>query len=516
MSKHSSDPTLDPLRVRDPGLAMSPEEFRRAGHELVDEIAGFLGSLRERNVVPPGARTQVFDRLGLPPLPEGGRPAEELLREARALLFDHGLASHHPRSMAYVLGGLSHIGVLGDLLAAAHNPTVSTWTVAPVAQAIELQTIQWIVELLGLPEGTRGVMTSGGSMACTSGLAIGREARVPWSFKEHGMCHPDARRLRLYATRETHGWLIGAVDLLGLGRNSIRWVDMDAQRRMDVAHLRALLREDRQHACLPWAVVANAGTTSTGAVDPLPELGEICRSENLWFQVDGAYGAVALLSPDAPPALQGLRQADCVCVDPHKWLYAPYEAGCLLFRDPLDAVRAFRCDGAYYTPLDATDVSDPRATRFRDLCPQSSRGFKALKVWLSLQHVGRAGYQRMISEDIRLVQEFHERLRAEPDIEPVAQGLSISVFRFVPEALRPDPDAHRDHLDRLNQAIVARLQREGRVFPSHTVVDGRFTIRICVLNYQTSRDDLDAVLAEVVRCGYELDQSMRSAGGTVP
>lgn len=511
MSNNESDARPGHLHARGPGLAMPADEFRRAGRELVDEIAAFLAGVRERNVAPPGPRTATFDRLGLPPLPEHGRPAEELLREARELLLEHGLISHHPRSMAYVLGGLSHIGVLGDFLAAAHNPTVSTWTVAPVAQAIELQTIQWLVELLGLPEGTRGVMTSGGSMACTSGLAIGREARVPWSFKEHGMCHPDARRLRLYATRETHGWLMGAVDLLGLGRSSIRWVDMDAQQRMDVAHLRALLREDRQQACIPWAVVGNAGTTSTGAVDPLSEIGAICRGEGLWFQVDGAYGGVALLSPDAPPELQGLRQADCVCVDPHKWLYAPYEAGCLLFRDPRDAVRAFRCDGAYYTPVESTDFSHPHALRFRDLCPQSSRGFKALKVWLALQHVGRAGYQRMISEDIRLVQEFHERLHSAPEIEPMAQGLSVSVFRLVPEALRADPGAHRDHLDRLNQAIVARLHAEGRIFPSHTVVDGRFGIRICVLNYQTTRDDLDELLAEVLRCGHELDRDMRSA-----
>jgi glutamate/tyrosine decarboxylase-like PLP-dependent enzyme len=251
-------------------------------------------------------------------------------------------------------------------------------------------------------------------------------------------------------------------------------------------------------------VVGTAGTVSTGAVDPLPEIARLCRERGIWFHVDGAYGALAARVPGAPEELAGLALADSVAVDPHKWLYAPLEAGCTLVRDPERLRAAFSYHPPYYH-------FGQEATNFVDFGPQNSRGFRALKVWLALRHVGRAGYERMIGDDIALAERLDAAVRRHPELEPVSQSLSITTFRYVPAALRGGlgTEAVERRLNALNEALLERIQRSGEAFVSNAVIRGRYVLRACIVNFNTTAADVEALPEIVARLGHETEAALR-------
>jgi glutamate/tyrosine decarboxylase-like PLP-dependent enzyme len=272
---------------------------------------------------------------------------------------------------------------------------------------------------------------------------------------------------------------------------------------MDVAALREQILSDTESGDKPFMVVGTAGTVSTGAIDPLPELAAICREFDLWFHVDGAYGGLAAVLPDAPAALTALNEADSVAVDPHKWLYAPLEAGCALVRNPEKLRDAF----AYHPPYYHFGVE---AINYFDLGPQNSRGFRALKVWLALQQAGRDGYVKMISDDIRLARELFERIPRYPELEAMTHSLSITTFRYVPADLVSGEAQSAGYLDKLNLELLTRLQNSGKVYLSNAVIHGKFAMRVCIVNFRTSLADVEALLPIVVGMGKELDASLRS------
>jgi glutamate/tyrosine decarboxylase-like PLP-dependent enzyme len=276
---------------------------------------------------------------------------------------------------------------------------------------------------------------------------------------------------------------------------------------MDVAQLAGRLAADKAAGDLPFIVVGTAGSVSTGAVDPLGEIGSLCREQGVWFHVDGAYGGFAAAVPDASADLRALADADSVAVDPHKWLYAPLEAGCALVRDPEALRRAFSYHPPYYH-------FEEQATNYVDFGPQNSRGFRALKVWLALQQAGASGYRRMIGDDIALSRAMADAVAAHPELELVTQDLSITTFRYVPADLRGnDSDAPREYVDTLNRALLDALQRGGEVFVSNAVVFGRYVLRACIVNFHTSLTDVQAVPEIVVRTGATLDRAMRAEFG---
>jgi glutamate/tyrosine decarboxylase-like PLP-dependent enzyme len=295
-----------------------------------------------------------------------------------------------------------------------------------------------------------------------------------------------------------------AADLSGLGTASIRWIATDARSRMDVPALRRQLDADAAAGDLPCLVVGTGGSVSTGAVDPLPEIGALCRERGIWFHVDGAYGGFAAAVPAAPEDLRGLRDADSVAVDPHKWLYAPLEAGCALVRD----AEALRAAFAYHPPYYHLKEF---ATNYVDYGPQNSRGFRALKVWLALRHVGASGYRTMIGDDMRLSKLMAKAVAAHPELELATQDLSITTFRYVPPDLRAavGQDAAERHLDALNRELLDRLQRRGEVFVSNAVINGRYLLRACIVNFHTERADVEALPAIVAREGRAVDASLR-------
>jgi aromatic-L-amino-acid/L-tryptophan decarboxylase len=486
-------------------LAMGAATFRKLGHRLVDQVAGFLESLPLGPVTRDEFPSVVRDALDLTgPLPELGTDPAALLEQTAQFLFAHSLFNGHPRFFGYITAPPAPIGILGDFLAAAVNPNVGAWTLSPAATEIESQTVRWIAELIGYPVNCGGLLLSGGSMANFVCFLAARAAKAGWDVREHGISKDLERRLRLYCSVETHTWIQKATDIGGLGTASIRWIATDSKLRIDVSTLRRQIEADTAAGDLPFLVVGSAGSVSTGAVDPLPEISALCKEYGLWFHVDGAYGSFAAAVPQAHADLRGLTEADSVAVDPHKWLYAPLEAGCALVRDPETLRAAFAYHPPYYH-------FDERVTNYVDYGPQNSRGFRALKVWLALKHVGAAGYRNMIAEDIRLSQAMAQSVSRHAELHLMTQELSITTFRYVPRNLRAKlgDSAVELHLDALNRELVDRLQRGGETFVSNAVVDGHYVVRACIVNFHTTRTDVEAVPDIVARIGREVEAELR-------
>ena len=489
----------DPMtRSRTAALDMEPDEFRQLGHWLVDRIAEFLDDMRELAVTPGESPAQVRAALGSRSLPEHGAPASEVLAEAWRLLKEHSLLNGHPRFAGYVTASPAPIGALADLLASALNPNSGAWILSPMASEIEAQTVRWIAEFLGYPPACGGLLVSGGNMANFIGFLAARRAKGGDGVRSRGV--GTGARLLAYASTETHTWLQKAADLFGLGTDSIRWIPVARDCRMRVPELVAAIEKDKADGARPFLVVGSAGTVGTGAVDPLPELAGIARRHDLWFHVDGAYGAPAAALPDASADLKGLSEADSLAVDPHKWLYAPLEAGCALVREPQHLPDTFDYSPAYYRfQADAEE----RPVNYYTYGPQNSRGFRALKVWMGLCTAGREGLIRMIADDIDLAKAMDCEARNQPELEALTQGLSITTFRYVPlEVDRNDP-GQADYLNRLNEEILDRIQKSGEGFLSNAVVDGKFAMRACIVNFRTTLEDIEALVKLVVRLGRE-------------
>ncbi|MGE5179455.1 MAG: pyridoxal phosphate-dependent decarboxylase family protein [Bacteroidota bacterium] len=484
-------------------LSIEPDHFRAAGHRLIDRLADLLASVPERPVTRGEAPSAIREAMGLDaPLPEEGCDPEALLAETADQLFDHSLFNGHPRFFGYITSSPAPIGMLGDLLAAAVNPNAGAWILAPAATEIEAQTIRWIAELIGVPRDTGGLLVSGGNMANMIGFFAARAAQAPWPVRSQGVA-AGGRALRAYGSAETHTWIQKAADLAGLGTDAVRWIETDAELRMNVGALRRRIAEDRARGDLPFLVVGTAGSVGTGAVDPLPEIAALCREEGIWLHVDGAYGALAAAVADAPADLRGMAEADSVAVDPHKWLYAPLEAGCALVRDPGKLRAAFAYHPPYYR-------FHEEVTNYNEFGPQNSRGFRALKIWLALRQVGASGYRRMIGDDIRLARAMADHVSRHAELELFTQALSITTFRYVPRDLRGRTDEESAaYLDRLNQEILDRLQNGGELFVSNAVIRGRYVLRACIVNFRTGEADVAAVPEIVARVGRETDAALR-------
>jgi glutamate/tyrosine decarboxylase-like PLP-dependent enzyme len=499
-------PTNDITRLKDRSapLEMTGVAFRSAGHRLIDQIADWLDAMPDGPVTHGETASDIRRAIGADRrLPESGSDALALLDEAAQLVFRHSLFNGHPRFYGYITSSPAPIGALADLLASAINQNVGAFRLSPCATEIEAQTVRWIAELIGFPTDAGGLLVSGGNMANFVCFQAARTVKGTNRVRTGGLRSMDTP-LVVYASTETHTWLQKATDLFGLGTDAIRWIPVDGQQRMDVAALEQRIAEDRESGAMPLLVVGTAGSVSTGAVDPLARIADVCRRHDVWFHVDGAYGALAARVPGVPEDLAALCQADSVAVDPHKWLYAPLEAGCALVRRRADLVGTFSYHPSYYHF--GEDV-----TNYFEYGPQNSRGFRALKVWLALRHVGLSGYLTMIGDDIRLARHLHELVQQHPDFEAMTQHLSIATFRYVPQDIRSTPFTPHteEYLQRVNQEVLTRVERSGEAFLSNAVVDGRYALRVCIVNFRTSLADMEALPPLLARLGREADQTLR-------
>ena len=493
------------LNNRNVPLEMSPEEFRNVGHQVIDRIAELLATLSQRPVTLGESAKTIRATLGNEQMPQKGSSPDHLFEETTDLIFDHSLFNGHPRFWGYITSSASPIGALGDLLAAAVNPNVGASTLSPMATEIEAQTIRWIADLIGYPVTCGGLLVSGGNMANFVGFLSARTSKVTWNIREEGLSAAN-QKLVVYGSKATHTWIEKAADLFGLGTNTIRWIDTNINQQMNVNALEQQIISDKKDGHLPIMVVGTAGSVSTGAVDPLPEIAAICRQYHLWFHVDGAYGAPAAALPEASAHLKGLSEADSVALDPHKWLYSPLEAGCILVQNPQILLDTFSFHPEYYSFSGSKE--DP-SLNYYEFGLQNSRGFRALKVWLGLRQAGREGYEEMIRDDIALARILYRLVDSHSELQAITQNLSITTFRYVPNDLHQDISEAEIYLNELNQELLNQLQAGGEVFVSNAVVEGKYVLRVCIVNFRTTLNDIKALPEIVIRVGRKLDADMR-------
>jgi aromatic-L-amino-acid decarboxylase len=455
-------------------LELSASEFRALGHQVVDVAAEFLATLDGRRTFPATSAEETaraFDQ----PLPEEGL-GEAVFKDLRAIT-THSRASTG-RLFPYVVGSGEPIGSLGDLYASVLNQNVTAWRSAPAAVTVERTVVRWLSEAIGCA-GFAGNLTSGGSLANLMALAMAREARAPAN-------DDGAQPCVVYASEEVHMSVPKAVAMLGIGRTNLRLIPTDDQFRIDLHALEEAIESDRQAARRGIAVVASAGTITTGAVDPLSLVAEITQANDLWLHVDGAYGAPAAMAN--PAKFEGLELADSISLDAHKWLYQPIDCSLLLYRDAGLARRTFAYTGDYARTLS----DDPlEGFAFFEESVELTRRFRALKLWLSLRYHGMTAFRAAISNNLRQAARLAQLITKEPSLELLAPvELSTVCFRWTNAAV--------DTLNDRNAEILRHVTARGNVALSNANIRGSFGLRACIVNHLTTEADIDAVIAEVL------------------
>jgi len=473
--------------------ALDSERFRRLAHDAVDLVADYFAGIGAAPVftpMKPAERAALMQES----LGTAGLEGEALLDRFRAAVLPHGMGNGHPRFFGWVNSPPSPIGVIADFLAAALNPSCAGGDHAAIY--VERAAVRWLMELIEFPtDGSMGLLVSGGSAATLVALAAARHRAAledGWNVRAEGLQRARPQ-LRLYATADGHSCIQKAAEILGLGAEAIHRIASDERQRMSVDALRAAVAADRAAGSRPFCVAASAGTVGTGAIDPLDAIAEVCAAECLWLHVDGAYGAVAAAVPARRARYAGLERADSIALDPHKWLSVPVECGAVLVRDGRLLREAFSLVPDYLRT--EADRGFGGLPWYSEYGIQQTRGFRALKLWMTLQHLGRDGVRELIARHLGLAQRLANLVDAAPDLERLGEvELSIVCFRCVPPSLRGDDRA----LDALNKRVMEEVQASGAAFLTQTTLAGRFALRACILHYATTEADL-AVLVDAVR-----------------
>ncbi|NCT18934.1 MAG: aspartate aminotransferase family protein [Flavobacteriaceae bacterium CG2_30_34_30] len=492
-------------RIRRSSIEMDQEEFRKIGYQLIDDISNFTNSIRQRPVTPNESPGELQNILGNSSLPENGSPANELIAKATDLLFNHSLLNGHPKFLGYITSSAAPMGAIADLLAASVNPNVGAHILSPMATEIEKQTVKWLAEFIGVSTNYGGILVSGGNMANFTAFLAARTAKAPDSFKEDGILS-SSKRLTVYCSKTTHAWIEKAVILCGLGTKSIRWIKTTPSNQMDDTILEATIEEDIKNGCKPIIVIGTAGDVSTGVVDNLKNLSVISKKYDLWFHVDGAYGIPAAVNPEYKSLFDGIKDADSIALDPHKWLYSPLEAGCTLVKNPQHLLNTYSSHPEYYN---FNKNQDEISQNYYEYGLQNSRGFRALKVWLTLQQVGRSGYVKLIGEDIELSKLLFQLAKKHQELDAVTQNLSITTFRYIPANCKKDLEKKESYLNKLNEEIVNKLQIGGEVFLSNAIVNDKYCLRACIVNFRTSINDIKEIIEIVVRVGRKVHLELK-------
>ena len=478
-----------PLRTQS-SLDVTDDALREISSETAKLVFEYLTTISERPVRAEnyaGKTTESIDAE----LSAEGVPLDRLLTECRTVM-DLSRHNGHPRFFGYVASPSTPIGAYADLIASALNANITCWRSGPAGTEIERMVVRWLGSLISYDRDAKGLLTSGGSMANMIALLVANRRKTNSSRQGLWNSGPP---MTLYASEEVHMSIAKAADILGFGRDHVRMIACDERQRLRVDLLRQRIESDLREGLRPFCVVGSAGTVNTGVVDPLVEIAQIATEFDLWFHVDGAYGAPGVLDERKKPLFAGLERADSVSLDPHKWLYVPVDAGCLLFRDASAAMAAFNTEDADY--IKTHGYSDEEAFAFWDYSVELSRRFRALKVWLTLQYYGTRRIAQAISEDISLAAYLGEVVSNADDFELLAPvELSICCFRYVPRA-----GMSGEELNRLNERVMALVQKGGRAYVSNATVRGRFALRACITNFRTTKSDIDTTVAAIRDAG---------------
>ncbi|MEM7586267.1 MAG: pyridoxal-dependent decarboxylase [Acidobacteriota bacterium] len=473
------------------------DEFASLAHRAVDDMVEFLRTVRERppwKPLPERARADLIQ-----PLPRSSSDLASVYETFRESVLPYPTGNIHPRFWGWVMGTGTADGVLSEMLAATMNSHVGGWDQS--AYVMERQVLRWLAEMLGYPTSASGLLVSGCTAANLTAVAVARRAMAELDVREEGLAGPGRPRLRVYGSAETHSWAKKCCDLLGLGRQGFRLIAVDSRGAIDLDQLRATLHADRAAGDRPICVVGNAGTVNTGAFDDLEALADLCVEENLWFHVDGAFGALAALVPELEHLVRGLGRADSVAFDLHKWGYLQYEVGCVLVRNA-DLHRETFAMPADYLRTPGRGIQ-PEALEMTELGVQLSRGFRALKVWMLLKTHGVDKLGQVIAQNVEQARYLASRVEREPHLELLAPvPLNLVCFRYVGK------DLAEDQLDDVNQEILLRVQEGGIAIPSSTRIDGRFALRVANTNHRSRRKDFDLLVDGVLKIGAELEVEM--------
>ncbi|KIC38706.1 amino acid decarboxylase [Ruegeria sp. ANG-R] len=479
---------------------LDPDDWtssRNLGHQMIDDAIAHLSEMRERPVwqeMPDTVRS--FFKS---PAPMAPQPLDAVYADLRENLLPYSMGNIHPRFWGWYMGSSNFTGALGDFLAAIDGSNLGGGNTA--AAMIDIQVVNWFKELMGFPEDASGTLTSGGSMANMVALNVARNALAGVDVRAEGILGMP-QPIRFYASDQVHSCHQKALETLGHGASALTEIESDDHNRISIPALQDAIAKDRANGIKPACIIGTAGTTNTGALDDLVSIAEICRREGIWFHVDGCIGAFLRLAPRHKHLVDGIDQADSIAMDPHKWLHTPFEAGCVLIRDAQRHFGTFEMHGHY---LQMQERGLMAGTFLADYGFELSRGFKALKIWMSLKENGVEKLGRLIDQNIEQARYLQQLIAANPKLELVAPvDLNIVCFRYT------NGVTDEDRLKELNTEIMLRVQESGLAVPSDTTLDGKHCLRVAINNHRTRRQDLGLFLDTVLHIGAELEGERRA------
>lgn len=478
--KKSQNQTLDPENW---------DEIRALGHQIIDDLVDYWKGIREEPIwkpIPEEVKSTFKDSL-----PENGKNPMEVYSEFKTNIFSYNKGNVHPRFFAWIQGTGNPMGVWGDLLASGMNPNVTIGEHAPLY--VDQQVVNWCKEMMGFPEDSSGILVSGGSMANITALTVARNSFADLNIRSRGL-QEISSKMRLYCSEETHSCIQKAAEIIGLGTESVVKIPVNDRFEMNTSALETQIKADIDAGFIPFCVVGTSGTVNTGAIDPMQDLLEISRKYGLWFHVDGAYGALCKLDPVYAGRLKAIEQADSLAFDLHKWLYVPYEVGCTLIRDKAKHRASFAVNPNYLIQETRGLAGGPDSINNYGF--ELSRGFKALKVWMSIKEQGFVKYQQMIAQNNRQAEYLGELVGESEELELTAPiSMSITCFRMIKEGYS------EEELRSLNREILLQLQEQGIASPSSTILNGKYTLRVANVNQRARFEDMDLLVEEVLRIG---------------
>jgi len=478
---------------------LDPEDWasmRSLGHRMVDDIMDYVENIRDRPVwvhAPP----RVKSHFEGPPPPEP-EPPGDVYEEYLRYILPYQLGNIHPRYWGWITGSGTVMGMFAEMLAAGTDAVSGSFSYMS-NNYVEMQVLDWFKDLLGYPRSASGLITSGCSASNLIALAVARNTMAGFDLRARGMVNAP-QKMTVYCSEETHSSVQKAVELLGFGNDSLRWVPVNDSLQIDLSALKAAIRNDRKNGLLPVCVVGVAGTTNTGAIDDLNGMGDICAEERCWFHVDGAFGAWAAIAPRYKHLVSGMERADSLAFDLHKWMYLAYPVGCILIKNADHHRHAFSLTPTYLAHGEGdrglTGIDVPWLS---DYGFELSRGFHALKAWMTIKEHGTARYGRLIQQNIDQAHYLARLVEAAPELElALPVSLNVVSFRYI------RPGLHDDSLNDLNKRIEIELQERGIAVPSTIRIWGRNYLHVAITNHRSRQDDFDLLIREVIRIGNEL------------
>jgi aromatic-L-amino-acid decarboxylase len=465
--------------------------MKELGHRMLDDMFDYLQSSRQR---PAWKKPTKYALNSMEhPLPQFPQDASEVYEHFFTQVLPYNADNAHPRFWSWVQGGGTPLGMLADMLASGMNSNVSIGDHMPMY--VEKQVLDWSKEMMGFPKEAGGILVSGASMANITALVVARN-HFRKEVRKKGL-QSVTEQLVMYGSAETHNCVLKGVEVIGIGSENFRKVPVDEQYRLRVDELQRMIKEDREAGLLPFCIVGNAGTVNTGAIDPLEEMAAIAKAEGLWFHIDGAFGAVPKILPEFADRLKGIELADSLSFDFHKWLYVNYEVACVLIRDVNIHRDGFATAVNYLVQHERGLSAGPES--FTNFGMELSRGFKALKVWMSLKENGIRRYQQMIRKNLQQAQYLAELVKQSSNLELLADvTLNIVCYRFNPGGL------NNEELNIINKEILMRLHEQGIAAPSYTLLNGQYAIRAAITNHRSQQEDFDILVEHTLRIGKEL------------